>query len=215
MRRAACRIASIIGIFAVVACSDIERSRAVGNPNVSAVTMAQQVCATCHGATGNSVSPAFPKLAGQPREYLVAQLAEFKSHKRSNPAGTQYMWGFSHLSATQVQGLADYFSAQAPTFGPAGSAQKEAEGRRIFNEGIPASGVPMCSTCHGARGEGNGAFPRIAGQHADYIAKQLKIFQLTDQRPAGAAMKQVTHDLTDAQVQALAIFLQSFSPDKK
>lgn len=214
MKRAVRSVAMVALIALVAACSQIDRSRAVGNPDVSASTMAQQVCATCHGATGNSVSPAFPKLAGQQRDYLVGQLAEFKSHNRSNPVGAQYMWGFSNLSPGQVQGLADYFSAQTPTLGPAGNASLEAEGRRIFTEGIPGHGVTMCAACHGSKGEGNAQFPRLAGQHADYIAKQLVIFQRTDQRPLGAAMKQVTHELSDHQIHALAVFLQSFSEMK-
>ena len=209
--KSAARFIAMVGLLVLVACSQIDRSRAVGNPDVSAITLAQQVCSTCHGVTGNSVSPAFPKLAGQQREYLVAQLAEFRSHNRSSPAGAQYMWGFTNLTPVQVQGLADYFSSQAPTFGPAGNPALEAEGRRIFSEGIPGTGVTMCSACHGSKGEGSAQFPRLAGQHADYVAKQLVIFQRTDQRPLGAAMKQVTHELSDHQIHALAVFLQSFS----
>lgn len=215
MRRAICRAATIGLVMMVAACSQIDRSRAVGNPEVSAVTMAQQVCSTCHGVTGNSVSPAFPKLAGQQREYLVAQLAEYKSHNRSNPAGAQYMWGFNHLSPAQVAGLADYFAGQKPTFGAPGDPALEAEGRRIFSAGIPDHNVTMCTACHGMQGEGNAQFPRVAGQHADYVAKQLVIFQRTDQRPLGAPMKQVTHELSDHQIRALAVFLQSFSPTRK
>jgi mono/diheme cytochrome c family protein len=41
-------------------------------------------CAACHGADGNSGSPANPKLAGQHPEYLNKQLQEFKSGKRAN-----------------------------------------------------------------------------------------------------------------------------------
>ena len=212
MKRAVRSAAMIVLVALVAACSQIERSRAAGNPDVSAVTMAQQVCSSCHGVTGSSVSPAFPKLAGQQRPYLVAQLAEFKSHNRSTPTGAQYMWGFSRLSPDQVQGLADYFSGQTPTFGPAGNPSLEAEGRRIFTEGIPDNKATMCSACHGMRGEGSAEAPRLAGQHADYVTKQLVIFQRTDQRPLGVAMKQVTHELSDHQIQALAVFLQSFSP---
>ncbi|MDQ6880984.1 MAG: c-type cytochrome [Pseudomonadota bacterium] len=214
--KSAARLVVMVAMAALVAaCSQIDRSRAVGNPQISATTMAQQVCSTCHGVTGNSVSPAFPKLAGQQRDYLVAQLAEFKSHNRSNPAGAQYMWGFTNLTPGQVQGLADYFSGQTPTIGPPGSASLEAEGRRIYSDGIPDKGVTKCSACHGAKGEGNAQFPRLAGQHADYIAKQLVIFQRTDQRPLGAAMKQVTHELSDRQIHALAVFLQSFAGTQK
>jgi cytochrome c553 len=207
----ACGLVSLLALM-LGACAQPERSRAVGNPDVSPVVMAQQVCSLCHGLTGNSVSPTFPKLAGQQRDYLVAQLAEFKGHSRTDPAGVQSMWGVAQLTPVQAQGLADYFSAQTATFGPAGDAALTVEGGRIFAQGIPEQNVPMCSACHGAQGLGNGEFPRLAGQHADYIAKQLRVFQRTDQRPRGAAMKAVTHDLTDRQIQALATFLQAFNP---
>lgn len=205
------RLAMLAGTVALIAaCAPIDRSRAINNEHVTAVTIAQQVCSSCHGVTGNSTSPEFPKLAGQQRDYLVAQLAEFKSHNRSDPNGVKYMWGLGRLSADQVQGLADYFSGQAPTFGPVTDAGLAAEGQRIYNEGIPDHNVTMCSACHGAKGEGAGQFPRLAGQHADYVAKQLLVYQRTDQRPLGVAMKQVTHELTERQIKALAAFLQAF-----
>lgn len=193
-------------------CAPLDRSRTIGNDDVSALTLAQQVCSSCHGMTGNSISPEFPKLAGQQHDYLVAQLAEFKSHSRSDPNGARYMWGFARLSPAQAEGLADYFSSQSPPSGVAGAAEQVAEGKRLFFEGVPEHNVPMCSTCHGQNAQGNGTFPRLAGQHANYIAKQLKVFRETDQRPAGAAMKQVAHELTDVQIGALAEFLQSVRP---
>lgn len=193
-------------------CAPLERSRAIGSDEVPALTLAQQVCSSCHGVTGNSISPAFPKLAGQQHDYLVTQLAEFKSHNRSDPNGTRYMWGFARLSAAQAEGLATYFSRQRASVGPAGPPEQVAEGARLFHEGVPQSGVPMCSTCHGPYAEGNGSFPRLAGQHADYLAKQLMIFRSTDQRPAGVAMKQIAHDLNDRQILALSAYLQGLAP---
>ena len=83
-----------LALFAT-GCGSIDRSRDLGNPRVSAVTLAQQVCSTCHGVTGNAVSPNFPNLAGQVAPYLVAQLDGFKSHNRHDPAGFEYMWGLS------------------------------------------------------------------------------------------------------------------------
>jgi cytochrome c553 len=209
------RIAILAGAAALAcACSPIDRSRAINDPGVPALTLAQQVCSSCHGLTGVSTSPEFPKLAGQQRDYLVAQLSEFKSHNRADPDGVKYMWGLGRLSPDQVQGLADYFSSQTPSIGPVIDAALIGEGRRIYNEGIPDHNVPMCSACHGAKGEGAGQFPRLAGQHADYVAKQLLIYQRTDQRPLGVAMKQVTHELTAQQIKALAAFLQSFAAVK-
>jgi cytochrome c553 len=69
--------------------------------------------------------------------------------------------------------------------------------------------VPACSTCHGAEGKGNETFPRLAGQHADYLMKQLLVFQRTDERPEGSIMKTVAHDLTAQNIQDVAAYLQA------
>jgi cytochrome c553 len=71
---------------------DLERSREVDNPYVSGMTIAEQVCSNCHGVTGVSVSPTFPKLAGQQREYLINQLTDLMSRARSDPHATCRKW---------------------------------------------------------------------------------------------------------------------------
>ena len=78
----------------------------------------------------------------------------------------------------------------------------------IFTGGIPSKNIPPCTTCHGPSGAGNEQFPRLAGQHADYISKQLLVFQRTDQRPEGVVMKAVAHDLAPEDIQSVAAFLQ-------
>src|SRR5207245_585250 len=142
---------------------------------------------------GNSTSPNFPNLAAQQEAYLVAQLTEFKSHSRQDPAGFEYMWGLSHkLSEKQIKELAAHFAAQKPAAQPReGKPQRIAAGETIFNNGAPDRKIPPCSTCHGTQAQGNAAFPRLAGQHADYLVKQLTVFQRTNQRPQGAVMKTV------------------------
>ena len=192
-------------------CADPERSRDLANPKVSAVTLAQQVCANCHGTNGNSVSPNFPKLAGQVAPYLVAQLNGFKSHNRRDPAGYEYMWGLSRsLTEDQIKGLADYYASQTLTpQGIEGDRRRLDAGRSIFASGVAAAGVSACAGCHGDRGQGMGAFPRIAGQHRDYLVKQLIVFQRTDQRPEGAVMKTVAHALTQQNIDDVADYLQA------
>jgi cytochrome c553 len=74
-------------------CNHIDRSRDLANPQVSATTLAQQVCSNCHGIAGSAVSPNFPNLAAQVEPYFVAQLKGFRSHNRQDPAGFEYMWG--------------------------------------------------------------------------------------------------------------------------
>ncbi|HEY6896775.1 MAG TPA: c-type cytochrome [Rhodocyclaceae bacterium] len=193
----------------LVGCSSIERSRNLASPEVSGKTLAEQVCSSCHGLTGNSESPNFPKLAGQQRDYLLAQLTQFRSHNRADPAGFEYMWGLSRsLSDKQIGELASYYAASAPTSGPAGNPQMISAGEKIFNGGVSDKGVPACASCHGPKGEGAAAFPRLAGQHADYLIKQLLVFQRTNERPEGSVMKTVAHGLSADDIQAVASFAQ-------
>lgn len=191
-------------------CTSTERSRSLGDPNVSAKTIALQVCSNCHGVSGISVSPNFPTLAAQQEVYLTAQLKSFKSHNRSDPAGFEYMWGISaHLTDDQIQGLATYYAAQQPRTGMPASLTRMSEGQMIFEKGIPANNIPACATCHGQNAQGNQQFPRLAGQHADYLIKQLKVFQRTDERPEGSIMKGIAHSLTTENMQNVAAYLEA------
>lgn len=192
-------------------CANPSRSRDLGNPDIAAVTLAQQVCSNCHGLTGNAVSPNFPNLAGQIEDYTIAQLSVLKSHNRRDPAGYEYMWGISRsLTDEQIKGLARYYASQVPKKQPIEeNSSRIAAGQTIFETGVTTQNVPACSTCHGKVGQGMTAFPRIAGQHADYLVKQLNVFQRTDERPEGSVMKVVAHGLTGADIENVAAYLQA------
>lgn len=194
-----------------VGCANTERSRDLANAKVSATTLAQQVCSNCHGVTGNAVSPNFPNLAAQTAPYFVAQLNAFKSHNRHDPAGFEYMWGLSRsLTEDQINGLAAYYASQRPASQKIeGDRSRLEAGKSIFTSGVPATGVPACSGCHGAQGQGNATFPRLAGQHADYLVKQLVVFQRTDARPDGPIMKTVAHELTRQNIDDVTSYLQA------
>lgn len=195
-------------LLTLPACADLKSSRDVSDPGVPGRVLALQVCSNCHGVTGESTSPAFPKLAGQQKQYLVEQLTDFKGRARGNSRGVEYMWGFTHLTSRQVDELADYFSSQAPMLGRVEPTDATmARGETLFRQGMPDKGVLQCAACHGASGEGQGAYPRLAGQHANYLLEQIKVFQLTDQRPRGAVMKQVTHELSEADARAVARYI--------
>ncbi|MFP3568380.1 c-type cytochrome [Paraburkholderia sp. SIMBA_030] len=193
-------------------CHDLERSRAVDNPSVPGKTIALQVCSNCHGVNGVSVSPAFPKLAGQQKEYLINQLTDFKTHSRSDPNAKRFMWGFTHLSEAQIDELATYFSSHQTVMGEPGDPALIDQGRAIFTSGLPAKGVAACISCHGQHGEGAGQFPRLAGQHADYTLKQLRIFQRTEDRPRSEAMKAVCNNMSEQDMRAVAAYLEAFPP---
>ncbi|RQS17821.1 cytochrome c [Burkholderia sp. Bp8998] len=203
-------LVSLAMMLAGAGCHDLERSRQVDNPAVAGKTIALQVCSNCHGATGVSVSPQFPKLAGQRKEYLVDQLTDFKSHARADPNAKRYMWGFTHLTDAQIDDLATYFSSQHAQLGEAGDRALMDAGRAIFVSGLPDKGVAACIGCHGQHGEGVDRFPRLAGQHADYVLKQLNVFRETDARPRGAVMRSVCANMTEQEMRAVAVFVEAF-----
>jgi cytochrome c553 len=202
-------LAALVGLAA--GCANEPRSRNTANPNLSGETLALQVCSNCHGPTGNSKSPNFPNLAGQQVAYLVAQLQGFKGQSRRDPAGYEYMWGLSHnLTDKQIQELAAHFAAENPERQQVeGKAERIEAGKGIFAAGIPDKGIPPCASCHGVNGLGNATFPRIAGQHIDYLVKQLSIFQRTNERPAATLMKTVAHNLTGNDIENVAAYLQA------
>jgi cbb3-type cytochrome c oxidase subunit III len=205
----------VLTIAVAAGCSNLPRSRDLANPDVAGATLAQQVCSNCHGVAGAATSPNFPNLAAQQKEYLAAQLTQFRSHSRRDPAGYEYMWGISRvLTDRQISELADYYAAQQPTHRTRENAAAKVDaGRALFTTGVTAKSVPSCASCHGQNGEGSGKIPRIAGQHQNYLIKQLTAFQRTDERPAGVVMKAVAHDLSHDEIIAVTAYAQSLATD--
>jgi cytochrome c553 len=67
------------------------------------------ICATCHGADGNTpIMPEYPRLAGQPDDYLEKALRDYKSGKRKNPLMAPMA---QNLSKQDIKDLAAYFSS--------------------------------------------------------------------------------------------------------
>jgi len=183
-------------------------------------------CMGCHGADGNSFIAANPKLAGQSVSYMVKQLKDFKSKKRLNVIMSGQAAG---LSDEEMLNISAYFAAQAPKAGLAKQEIKEL-GKRIYIGGNKKSGVPACIGCHGPVGEGNDAamFPSLGGQHEAYTVNQLKLFRtaglvwlehknagtnLPEKRDGrtndkGAKMQAAALRLTDAEIKAVASYLQ-------
>lgn len=163
------------------------------------------VCAACHGADGNSAITVNPKLAGQLPEYIEKQLHEFKSGKREN-AVMKGMAGM--LSDQDIKNVAAYFASQKPAENAAKSNGSGSLGEKIYRAGIAKTNVPACAACHGPTGAGLPVkFPKLSGQHADYTTAQLKAFR-TSARKNGAMMTAISEKLTDAQMAAVADYIQ-------
>ena len=120
------------------------------------------------------------------------------------------MWGLaSALTDEQIASLGAYYAGQKSVPANPHAGQNADAGRTIYEHGDAAAGVPACVACHGTQAEGNKLFPRLAGQHADYVVNQLKVFQRTDQRPDGTLMKGVAHSLTEKNMKDVALYLES------
>ena len=135
------------------------------------------LCVSCHGPAGNSVVPEWPKLAGQHPKYTAKQIRDFKAGEtRSDPVMAPMIAG---LSDQDIEDIAAYYAVQSSTGGYA-SEELHALGERIYRGGNMESGVPACIACHGPRGTGNdlAGFPRLAGQHVAYTAKQLEDWRI-------------------------------------
>jgi cytochrome c553 len=166
------------------------------------------VCGTCHGPDGNSINPMFPRLAGQHAGYLVRQLKSFKEHSRGDPYAIAFMWGMaSGLSDETIDALAQYYARQKAGPGRNHDVSTIARGRDVYEHGVPSQGVPACAACHGAAARGNDMFPRLAGQHAEYILKQLASFQSNMRNVA--IMHGVAQNLRTPEMQAVADYLES------
>ncbi|HSY05991.1 MAG TPA: c-type cytochrome [Steroidobacteraceae bacterium] len=165
-------------------------------------------CGTCHGPDGNSTQPKFPRLAGQRASYLVTQLKGFRAQTRGDPDAIGYMWGMAaELDDATIEALAAYYSAQKPAVSRSGDAPLVSRGREIYEHGVPAQGVPACGTCHGADARGQQDFPRLAGQHAQYVLKQLASFQSSMRNVA--IMHGVAQNLRLPEMQAVAAYLEA------
>jgi cytochrome c553 len=189
----------------VVATSADAQSTAASDD--AATKLASQVCSSCHGPGGNSTSPTFPKLAAQQQAYLVAQIQAFKSGGRGEQEAHDYMLGMTTLiDDATAAALARYFAKQPPPHGVSTDPALMAAGQKLFTQGI-ADHVVACASCHGDHAQGNSIFPRLAGQHAPYIVRQLKVIQGNLRN--SPVMHGIIKDLTPEEMNEVAAYLQS------
>ena len=182
-------------------------------------------CGACHGADGNSAIPNFPKLAGQNERYLVKQLLDIqcgylspeqqkaeKCNARSIPEMTGQLNG---MNEQDFADMAAYYATQTGSVGQA-KADLAAKGEEIYRAGIRSKGVSACTGCHSPTGKGNSpaGFPMLSGQHADYIAGQLKAFRSAADGRMGRAndgdskiMRDIAQGMSDAEIEAVASYI--------
>ena len=157
-------------------------------------------CAACHGADGNSASGEYPILAGQTARYLYLELKDFKEGRRSNGLMAPFV---AMLSREDMLDLADYFAAQKPkplAFRP--DAARVARGKRKADE-------VLCTMCHLGGMKGQNEIPRVAGQHPEYVVKQLKAFKARTRTNDAGSMTSVAQTISEQDIEDLAHYIAS------
>lgn len=160
--------------------------------------IADNDCARCHGENGEGAVPGTPRLDIQSPAYLAAALKAFRDGTRQS--GTM-MAAARTLTDAQIEELAQRFGRRVSV--PEGEGASEAA--TIAQQGIPDRDVPACESCHGPAGRPS--YPRLHGQDAAYLLRQLKLFsQLGVERggPNAPIMAEVVRGLDERHMNALA-----------
>lgn len=195
----------VVGLGLALALSAAQ-AQVKGDP-AKAKEIVDKVCIACHGADGNGPVPNFPRLAGQTAEYLLKQMQDFKKNKRP---GEVMAPNVANLSDEDMANLALFFAAQkALPASVGGDAALIAKGRKLFDDGNTASGVPACAGCHGAKGEGSPLYPRVAAQHVEYTVDQIKQFATGKRKNDKRLMQAVASRMTEDETMAVAQYLAS------
>lgn len=157
-------------------------------------------CVTCHGPEGNSASGEYPILAGQTARYLYLQLKDFKEGRRSNGLMGPFI---AKLSRGDMLDLADYFAAQKPkpiAFTP--EPKRVARGKKKADE-------VLCTMCHLGGMKGQNEIPRVAGQHPEYVIRQLKAFKARTRTNDAGSMTSVAQTVSEQDIEDLAHYIAS------
>jgi cytochrome c553 len=162
-----------------------------------------KTCEGCHGLGGNSAGPSTPRINGQQAEYIIARLQDFLDPTKEAPHASYMVHQVKNIPDSAKAEIAQYFANQMPT--EPGPTAQESSGQHIFERGYPADNIPACQSCHGSHGEGRGAVPRLAGQHADYLRNQLWSFSLRLRQ--NNVMHANVMQMSSGQIDALVTYL--------
>jgi cytochrome c553 len=203
------RCAPIFSALCLAVLGGLSSPPSIAQPGSADAGQAKSaICASCHGADGNSVTPEWPSLAGQHATYIIRQLEAYRSGERQDVGMQNFA---ATLSEQDMSDIAAYFSSQA--LRPKGADPALVGlGEEIYRGGLPERSIPACIACHGPTGSGNplAAYPRVGGQHAIYTLGTLRSYGSGARRSDGEAqtMRNVAELLLEDEMRAVASYIQ-------
>jgi cytochrome c553 len=198
------RLSCSLALLLAAAATHAAETAASAPEPAKGAAISTSVCAACHTNDGSRGSAANPIIQGQHPDYLVKQLAEFKAGQRENPIMRAMA---APLSDADMKNVAAFYASKQPKPGFAKNKELVSIGEKIYRGGIGERSVPACSGCHGPSGAGIPAqYPRLAGQHADYVEAQLVAFR-GGARHNSPAMTAIAAKLNDREIKAVADYV--------
>jgi len=192
--------AVMLGLTGLMAVTSIQAA------DIEAGKAKTPLCIGCHMADGNSVNVIWPRLAGQNAQYLLKQLRDFKSGKRTDATMTAMV---ASLTDEDMVNIAAFFESQKPAAAKFYEALPNT-GRENYRGGITETSVAACMGCHSPSGEGNApaAYPALKSQHPEYIAIQLQKFKDGSRsNDAGKMMRNVANRMSEAEIKAVSAYV--------
>ena len=183
-----------LSIVAALMGTSVARAQDIDAKLMERVT----VCAACHGVGGNSTDPQYPVLAGQTMRYIYLQLKDYKEGRRKNPLMDPMV---VDLTRDDMLALGAYFSKQRVL--PLKFKPDEAKAKL----GKAKADEVLCTMCHLGGFAGQNEVPRTAGQHYDYVVKQLQDFKARRRTNDAGSMTSVSNILTDSDIENLAHYI--------
>ena len=206
-RDLACRATRAVLVAGILLCA--AATTRADNLKARIGELTTQRCAACHGVDGNSTVGAYPRLAGQYPEYLYKQLTQFKGGpgvpSLRHSAIMEPM--VKDLPPDEMKALAAFYSAQKPAPGAASNAALVEAGKLVYTHG-GTNGAPACISCHRATGGGiEPDFPRVTGQHEEYVQTQLRAWKSGARGGKGKLMSLIAPLLTEDEMVAVSAYV--------
>jgi cytochrome c553 len=168
----------------------------------------EEVCVSCHGETGVSVSPDYPHLAGQSGAAIYKQLYDYRTGSRVHPLMTDIA---KALDEPVIADVAAYYAGQPQRNpNPVTLAESPPAIVQLVELGDPRRNIPPCAACHRAGAGGPIETPVLAEQRAEYIVQQLKLYASGERRnDVYARMRTIASRLTAGEIAGLAAYYRA------
>lgn len=159
-------------------------------------------CLGCHGSTGVSENENVPSLGGQPSDYLLIQLYQFREKQRQSEIMNAMANG---LTDDDLRTMSDILSriTPPPATGDALTGPEVEQARDLVAR-------YRCGSCHQADFSGHDQIPRLAGQREDYLLKSMREYKSNARPGYDPAMNEVAQEVKEADIPALTQYLSRF-----